>query len=330
MKKNKFKINKKGSTLFILFAYIVFAITVLGFTYDLCRVMYYKTYLKNMSSTVALSTTNRCYYIDSSASLSAADRLSVIIMDEELKKTIINANGVISGNNSWGIDPEKLKEIVYDYYGQIENDSVVYPLTLLNKNSGIYFSNMMPGNRLTTTASEQGDNFNTVFAGNNYLQLLLKLQKAGGDVNTNMLLTDTKGKNVQNLFGNSYDFIVSLDESEMNRDLTISNEGMTQELINAYSLAYLSEDVNNLFGGIRNLNRYTHGKDGQNGEVEVYLKGYIKNFFFGQGMFSNMPAVTEIYTVATAQPQIYDPNLNLVGDNTSNSLYGGQTGVMAN
>ena len=329
-KKRKF-INKKGSTLFILFAFILLSLSILGFTYDLCRILYYKTYLKNLATTTALSMVNRCHYVTSGIDSSASDRVGVIIINDTYRDVMAKeaANIHRVGNDMWS-DEDKTKALkaAYDYYFQIETTKIPYYVTLeyaRNGASGKNYTNIVidgnnPDKYGTMIANQTlvPTNFNVVFAGKDYLETLLYLQQYNNQ-NTAMEIK----KNVGSIprFKNGKDFILDLDKSAVNRQLSITEEGMTTKMIDAYRIAYTEQEIVHQYGNIKNLNRYTHGKDGKNGEVEVYLKGYVKHFFLGYGMFANMKTYTPIYAIATAQSQVYVQNLSTVDKNTGNTIY---------
>jgi len=62
--KNKFyKSRKKGDIMIITLFFIIMSIAFLGFAFDVARVMYFKTYTKNLASVIALSTVNECGYV---------------------------------------------------------------------------------------------------------------------------------------------------------------------------------------------------------------------------------------------------------------------------
>lgn len=52
------KSHKKGSILIVTLAFVVMSIMMLGFSYDIARVMYFKSYTKNLASVMALSIVN--------------------------------------------------------------------------------------------------------------------------------------------------------------------------------------------------------------------------------------------------------------------------------
>ena len=55
--------NKKGSIFIITLFVILVFITILGFAYDISRIMYYKSYTKNLASVMALSIVNECGHV---------------------------------------------------------------------------------------------------------------------------------------------------------------------------------------------------------------------------------------------------------------------------
>lgn len=65
--KSKFNIfcksQKKGSIMIITLFFITMSIAFLGFAYDVARVMYFKTYTKNLASVIALSIVNECGHV---------------------------------------------------------------------------------------------------------------------------------------------------------------------------------------------------------------------------------------------------------------------------
>lgn len=324
---NKIKFNKKGSTFFILFAYLVLSITILGFTYDLCRVMYYKVTLKNTASVVALSITNRCHYLSSSTintntldpSGNLTNQISVIIMEDPLQA-------------EFGSSQRTDMEIYRDYVSQLENNQLPYYSNVgsyavsngyfvnvdkseitLDKNS---FDSNSSGKVTNITNSVLNRNFNIVYASHEYLEQLLKAQKENG-FNSKLSLSKIYNRNPSDSNWDGKDFIISLNESDINRELSTSNQGITPAMISAYQQVYSSSEVNAVYDNLGRLNRFVNGKDGKNGEVEVYLVGYVKYFFLGNGLFSSMQPYTRIYTVVMAQPQVYTENLSLVDNNTS-------------
>ena len=282
--KKSIRINKKASTLFVLFGYIALSITILGFMYDLCRVLYYKTYLKNLSTAIALSVTNRCHYLNTYTDESAKHRVGVIIMNSDMREMIIQQYHSGSNNNNGVYDSDSnqsdMIKSVFDYYLQLESPSVNYHTSLADT-TGIPFSNTIATTDKPTysniLAYETAGNFNVVFAGQEYLQELLNLQKFNNQ-NKNMTIKNTSGAPTNW----ESEFVLSKNESKINRNLSASNQGMTQDFVNLYVSAYGRQNIINNYGSVSNLNRYIHGKDGTNGEVEIYLKGYVKHFFLGQ------------------------------------------------
>lgn len=67
MTNNKFnkiyKFNKKGSILIVTVFFVMMSLTILGFAYDIARIMYFKSYTRNLASVIALSIVNECSHI---------------------------------------------------------------------------------------------------------------------------------------------------------------------------------------------------------------------------------------------------------------------------
>lgn len=314
------KVNKKGSTLFILFAFLVLSITILGYTYDLCRVMYYKVYLKNTASVVALSITNRCHYINSKAIDLGANMdgapIGVMVMPSPIDNELMS-------NDFVNAETSKINNDTYkDYVKQIETSNLPYYNTIGTDVPSRNFVNVTQSEAeaINPQSPPINMNFNVVYANKDYVKSLLKAQQKN-DFNKNLNLTNVSNGKPTDSDWNGKDFIISLNEADINRRLSTSSEGITQAMVNAYVSAYLQSEVGAVYGDISRLNRYINGKDGKNGEVEIYLVGYVKHFFLGSGMFSNMKPYSRIYTVVMAQPQVYVENLSLVDNNIGNSIY---------
>lgn len=69
---------KKGSFLLVALGVCMMAISFFGFAYDVARVMYYKSYIRNLASVMALSIANECSYTYHD---SVNGALSVIVPD---------------------------------------------------------------------------------------------------------------------------------------------------------------------------------------------------------------------------------------------------------
>lgn len=63
MKQKVKKYSKKGSILFITLGFLVASISFLCFAYDVARVMYLKSYTRNLASVMALSIVNECSFV---------------------------------------------------------------------------------------------------------------------------------------------------------------------------------------------------------------------------------------------------------------------------
>lgn len=60
--RKKIRMNKKGSIIVATLGFIVMAISFLAFSWDIARLMYYRTYVRSLASTVALSMVHECSY----------------------------------------------------------------------------------------------------------------------------------------------------------------------------------------------------------------------------------------------------------------------------
>jgi hypothetical protein len=61
--KKIFKSRKKGDIMIITLFFILMSIAFLAFAYDVARIMYCKSYTRNLASAIALSTVNECGHI---------------------------------------------------------------------------------------------------------------------------------------------------------------------------------------------------------------------------------------------------------------------------
>lgn len=88
--------NKRGSIILVTIFFILMSISFLGFSYDIARIMYYKTYTRNLASVMALSTVNECGYVYHDAQNGAR----VVIVHNPNSKPL-NYKGKYYANNEY-------------------------------------------------------------------------------------------------------------------------------------------------------------------------------------------------------------------------------------
>lgn len=121
--KNKFqklyKFRKKGSILIVTLFYVLMALAFLGFSYDVARIMYLKSYTRNLASVIALSIVNECGHVYQDSvngarvvivhdveSRPLKDYKSPYYADKRYVKEIFNRNK--SGmDKTYHVDPDK-------------------------------------------------------------------------------------------------------------------------------------------------------------------------------------------------------------------------------
>lgn len=117
--KRIFKSRKKGDIMIITLFFIIISITFLAFAYDVARIMYYKSYTRNLASVIALSTVNECGYVyqdtangarviivHDAASKPLKGYKSPYFANKEFVKVVFNKNKSGMGN-SYHVDPDK-------------------------------------------------------------------------------------------------------------------------------------------------------------------------------------------------------------------------------
>lgn len=269
--------SKRGNFLVATITFMWIAFAVLGYAWDLSRILYLKTYQRTLATDISLSMVNQCYYIPNSIFNVNAQNV-IVIPDPNSPE-----GAQIDNSATFNIEGFKIKGVsVFDTY-----------------NSQMYVDGKQSQDKIH-------------YANIDYLEELLEAQPENLDIIDGTTLgTVNSSETIQTAtsdFGNkSLDgYAILLDECRVNR--------RAQELSAKEKLPYmyiLASKAGEPF------NRFIHGQDQYNGECEIYLVGAVKLYFLHGKIFDfGSSSYIRIRESAISQPRILvyeygasDPNV---------------------
>lgn len=259
--------SKRGNFLIATITFLWLAFAILGFSWDLSRILYLKTYQRTLASDISLSMANQCYYIPNN--IFNANAQNVIVMPNPNSP----AGAQIGGSNTF-----------------------VYGDTTYTVSGGSAFD--IYRTQMYIDAKQTQEKIH--YADEEYLELLLKEQPENLDIIDGTTLGSVNsGETIQrsnaNFGDNSLDgYAILIDECRINRPW--------QELSAKERIPYLymlSDRAGEPF------NRFIHGQDRYNGECEVYLVGAVKLYFIHSGFFNfDSSNYIRIRESAISQPRV--------------------------
>lgn len=276
--------SKRGNFLIATITFLWLSFAILGFAWDLSRILYLKTYQRTLATDISLSMVNQCYYIPNN--IFNVDAQNVIVMpnpDSPAGAQIGGTNTFVYGDTTYTVSGGS----VFDIYRQ-----------------QMWASTGRGGRDKTQERIHYADE--------EYLEELLKAQPENLDIIDGTTLGNVNSANVIQTsnadFGeNSLDgYAILIDECRINRP--------AQELSAKEKIPYmymLTDSAGEPF------NRFIHGQDRYNGECEIYLVGAVKLYFIHSGFFNfDSSNYIRIRESAISQPRILvyeygasDPNV---------------------
>lgn len=263
--------SKRGNFLVVTITFMWIAFAVLGYAWDLSRILYLKTYQRTLATDISLSMVNQCYYIPNS--VFNVDAQNVIVMPNPNSPAGVQ----ISKGTIFDIGGTKFKIKGLSVYD-------IYKTQRFNKE----------GNPTQEKVH---------YADKDYLKELLKEQPENldiidgttlGSVNSSEVIQTTNSD-----FGkDSLDgYAILFDECRVNRTWS----ELSAEEREPYLYLITSEDYKNGEA----FNRYIHGQDQNNGECEIYLVGAVKLYFLHGKVFDfGSSSYIRIRESAISQPRI--------------------------
>lgn len=266
--------SKRGNFLVVTITFMWIAFAVLGYAWDLSRILYLKTYQRTLATDISLSMVNQCYYIPNS--VFNVDAQNVIVMPNPNSP----AGAQIGGTNTfvYGDTTYTVGDSVFDIYRQ-----------------QIWSSSGRGGRDKTQEKIHYADE--------EYLEELLEAQPENLDIIDGTTLGSVNPSNTiqtanADLGHNSLDgYAILLDECRINRPW--------QELSAKEREPYLELYLMSRKNDTDYFNRFIHGRDMYNGECEIYLVGAVKLYFLHGKVFDfGSSSYIRIRESAISQPRI--------------------------
>jgi len=261
-----FKKYRKASFMPMMFAFCWLAFAVFGFSWDLCRILEYKTYLRSLASITSLSMTNQCYYIKTTGSYDVNAQNVVVVPERGLPESEAFGQTALIGSTGTGVNVQT-QSIYTDY----------------------------------ETNQKDVRNGQVKYAGMKYLFNELIPMQPG-----NIVVYEGVDENLIH-FEPDCDFMLVKNKCMVNK----SYFDMSSEEQKSYDYIMRGDSE-------QSFNRYIHGRDKYNGEVEVDLTAVVKLMFMRGNLFNT--ASQDYVTIreqAISQPRILQYDTSTTTPNTN-------------